>query len=125
MAKCNRRIVLDDSIFDCSSVDPIHMPTVERMLRGTTKADEEIEKLGIPTGPKWLALTIRAIRWYRQTISPRLGNRCVFEPSCSHYAELAFRRKGFLMGALMTCKRLLRCRAGAGGIDDVKLEMED
>ena len=45
MTKRNRRIVLGDSTFDCSSVDPVHMPTVERMLRGTTKADEEIAEL--------------------------------------------------------------------------------
>ncbi|MFH1260222.1 MAG: membrane protein insertion efficiency factor YidD [Elusimicrobiota bacterium] len=57
------------------------------------------------------------MRWYRRRILPKLGNRCVFEPSCSHYAELALREKGLVKGLKLTAKRLCRCRPGAGGID--------
>jgi putative membrane protein insertion efficiency factor len=121
MAQNDQKIVVGDSTYDCTCIDPVHMPTLERMLRGTTKADEEIERMEVPTSPKWLVLTVRSIRWYRRAISPRLGNRCVFEPSCSHYAELAFRRQGFLKGTMMTFMRLLRCRAKVGGVDEVGL----
>jgi uncharacterized protein len=113
------KIVIGDSTYDCSAVDPIHMPTIERLLTGTTAVDDEIDGLAIPSRPRWLALTVRILRWYRRTISPRLGSRCVFVPSCSRYAELAFRNEGFAVGMVMTCKRLLRCRAGAGGTDNV------
>lgn len=120
MTKDPHKIVVGDSTYDCAAVDPVHMPTIERILSGTTSVDEEIDRLAIPVRPLWLAVTIHVIRWYRTAISPRLGSRCVFVPSCSHYAEQAFRNRGFLMGFVMTCKRLLRCRAGAGGNDFVK-----
>ncbi|MFI4849788.1 MAG: membrane protein insertion efficiency factor YidD [Gimesia chilikensis] len=47
--------------------------------------------MSIPRRPLRLYLAIKSLRWYRKYISPKLGSRCVFEPSCSHYAESAFR----------------------------------
>jgi len=118
MTERDPKIVVDGSTFDCAAVDAIQMPTIERILRGTTKADEVIDQMALPDRPIWLVLAIRSIRWYRSVIAPRLGHRCVFEPSCSHYAELAFRRRGFIIGGYLTCQRLLRCRPGRGGIDE-------
>ena len=109
-------ITVKNDNFDCK-VDPGYMPTIERIVRGTTAADELIDELNIPRNPLWLALVVRLIRWYRKRISPFLGNRCVFEPSCSHYAEVAFRNRGFLKGVVLTIHRLFRCRPGAGGVD--------
>ena len=102
--------------FECN-VDPIQIPIIERMLRGVTKSDETIQALTIPNRPIWLYIVVKFIRLYRKIISSRLGNRCVFEPSCSHYAELAFRNYGFIKGFWLTLNRLSRCRPGAGGID--------
>lgn len=93
------------------------MPAIERMLKGTTDSDDAIQALNIPNRPIWLCFVVKALRWYRRSISPGLGNRCVFEPSCSHYAELAFRQKGLINGLILTIKRLYRCRPGRGGID--------
>lgn len=111
-----KKIDVNGEIYECH-VDQSLMPSIERMLRGTTDSDNEIQALSIPDNPIWLRIFVKTLRWYRQCISPQLGIRCVFEPSCSHYAELAFRKRGLVKGMLLTCKRLYRCRPGAGGID--------
>jgi len=57
---------------------------------------------------------------YRRTLSPVLGARCRFEPSCSAYAEQALHVHGALRGGLLALWRLLRCQPFArGGIDPV------
>ena len=98
-------------------VDESLVPGVLRAFMGTTLLDAEVDALTVPTRPFWMHICVRLLRWYRAKISPRMGQRCVFEPSCSHYAELALRRHGFFKSCLMTCQRLYRCRPGAGGTD--------
>lgn len=57
---------------------------------------------------------------YRYTLSPLLGNRCRFYPSCSQYAQTAINRYGVLRGLLMASKRLLSCHPfHPGGYDPV------
>lgn len=92
-------------------------PSVERKLTGTTKMDAEINALPIPRNPIFVKLAILFLRGYRKYRPRSIGNRCVFEPSCSHYSELVVRENGVLIGISLTTKRLLRCRPGAGGID--------
>ena len=92
-------------------------PSVERCLTGTTKMDAEIENLPIVSEPAFTRLIINLIRLYQKNISPILGNRCVFEPSCSHFCELSIRNYGFTKGIFLTLKRLYRCRPGSGGVD--------
>jgi uncharacterized protein len=50
------------------------------------------------------------IGFYRRFISPLLPPACRFEPSCSCYAQEAFKSYGFVRGALLTCLRLARCQ---------------
>jgi len=102
--------------YECN-VDSEHLPSVERMLRGTTDADSTIQAMEIPARPILIRFAVKSLRWYRRRISPMLGNRCVFEPSCSHYSELAFREHGAIQGFISTVKRLRRCHLGNGGID--------
>jgi putative membrane protein insertion efficiency factor len=111
-----KEIEVDGDTYECN-VDSVHMPSVERMLRGTTDSDTAIQAMEIPIRPIWLRLAVKSLRWYRNRVSPMLGNRCVFEPSCSHYSELAFRQRGAIRGALATVSRLYRCRLENGGID--------
>jgi putative membrane protein insertion efficiency factor len=60
------------------------------------------------------------IRVYRAAISPLLGPRCRFEPSCSAYAEEALRTHGVVRGLGLAIWRLGRCHPFArGGIDPV------
>ena len=60
------------------------------------------------------------IRLYQWTVSPLLGPRCRFYPSCSHYALEAFERFGVLKGAWLTLARIARCHPlHPGGFDPV------
>jgi putative membrane protein insertion efficiency factor len=60
------------------------------------------------------------IRVYQYTLSPLLGPRCRFHPSCSEYAYEAIRRYGPLGGLVLAVKRILRCHPfHPGGIDPV------
>ncbi len=70
---------------------------------------------------KLLGTILFAIQGYRLLISPFLGSRCRFYPSCSAYAEQALRGKGLWQGALLAVKRLLKCQPfHPGGIDVVE-----
>ena len=55
---------------------------------------------------KVLLLLISA---YRSWISPLLGPRCRFIPSCSAYAAEAITRHGAWRGAFLAIHRLSRC----------------
>jgi len=61
-----------------------------------------------------------SIRGYQLAISPMLGPRCRFYPSCSCYAHAAIERYGVLRGMWLGLRRLLRCHPFAdGGYDPV------
>jgi uncharacterized protein len=61
-----------------------------------------------------------SIRGYQLIISPMLGPRCRFYPSCSCYAHTAIERFGILQGFWLGLRRLLRCHPFAeGGYDPV------
>ena len=60
------------------------------------------------------------IRGYQLAISPMLGPRCRFYPSCSCYAHTAIERYGIVRGGWLGLRRLLRCHPfNAGGYDPV------
>ncbi len=66
------------------------------------------------------AVALVLIRAYQAAVSPLLGTRCRFHPTCSAYALEAIERHGLLKGVFLTAKRLLRCHPfHAGGIDPV------
>jgi putative membrane protein insertion efficiency factor len=63
---------------------------------------------------------LAAVRIYRSAISPYHPPVCRFTPSCSAYAEAAIRRYGFLRGAYLSLRRILRCHPfSPGGYDPV------
>ena len=58
------------------------------------------------------------IRIYQLFISPFLGKRCRFFPSCSEYLYQAIQKYGLLKGFLKGFKRILRCHPfNQGGVD--------
>jgi putative membrane protein insertion efficiency factor len=69
------------------------------------------------------ALLLGLIRLYQLTLSPWLGRRCRYEPTCSHYAAEALRQHGVVRGAWLAAKRLGRCHPwGRSGYDPVPLK---
>jgi putative membrane protein insertion efficiency factor len=54
-------------------------------------------------------LLIALVRLYRFWLSPWLGSRCLYEPTCSMYALQALQRHGAAAGSYLTVRRLLRC----------------
>ena len=58
------------------------------------------------------------LRAYQLLVSPLLGDRCKYHPSCSEYARDAVRELGVVRGACLACWRLLRCNPWShGGVD--------
>ena len=63
---------------------------------------------------------IGLLRVYQYGISPLLGPRCRFWPSCSQYAVEAIQVHGPLKGAWLALKRIVKCHPGhPGGVDPV------
>ena len=66
-------------------------------------------------------LFIRFIKLYQKVVSPLLGPRCRYYPSCSEYAAQAISRYGILRGLVLALWRLLRCNPlSHGGVDLVE-----
>ena len=55
---------------------------------------------------------------YRLLVSPLIGPRCRFHPTCSRYALDALEEFGVLKGSMLAAWRLLRCNPWSrGGVD--------
>jgi len=66
------------------------------------------------------AALLGAIRLYQLALSPWLGGRCRYEPTCSRYATEAIERFGVRRGVWLAVKRLGRCHPwGRSGYDPV------
>ena len=69
-------------------------------------------------------ILIFIIKIYQYLISPLLGSRCRFLPSCSEYFIEALKTQGFTKGMKLGLKRILKCHpfeklGGSHGIDFV------
>ncbi|PZP41094.1 MAG: membrane protein insertion efficiency factor YidD [Pseudopedobacter saltans] len=63
---------------------------------------------------------ILLIKFYQHGISPMIGPKCRFTPTCSQYTEEAIRKYGPAKGIWLGMKRLSRCHPGGGsGYDPV------
>jgi len=57
---------------------------------------------------------------YRYVISPLLGPRCRYQPTCSEYALIAIDRFGPFKGGWLALRRISRCHPwGGSGYDPV------
>ena len=60
------------------------------------------------------------IRVYQWIISPLLGPRCRFYPSCSNYMLESLEKHGLMVGLKLGVKRVIKCHPlHPGGIDEV------
>ena len=69
-------------------------------------------------------ILILIIKFYKYFISPLLGSRCRFLPTCSEYFIEALKTQGFKKGFILGTKRILKCHpfkilGGNHGIDFV------
>jgi putative membrane protein insertion efficiency factor len=60
------------------------------------------------------------IKFYQWVISPMLGPKCRYTPTCSQYALEAFKKYGPFKGFWLALKRISRCHPWGGhGYDPV------
>jgi uncharacterized protein len=63
-------------------------------------------------------IAVLPIRAYQRVVSPMLGPRCKYYPSCSEYAAQSIREFGVFRGVVLAGWRLLRCNPWShGGVD--------
>jgi putative membrane protein insertion efficiency factor len=66
-------------------------------------------------------LVVLPIRVYQRLLSPVVGQRCKYYPSCSEYAAQAITKFGILRGLVLAGWRVLRCNPFShGGYDPVE-----
>tara|TARA_B100000925_G_C21735381_1_gene356914 strand:- start:173 stop:394 length:222 start_codon:yes stop_codon:yes gene_type:complete len=65
-------------------------------------------------------LLIIPIKFYQILISPLLGPRCRYHPTCSNYAVQAIEKHGAFKGSWLAFKRIISCHPwGGSGHDPV------
>jgi putative membrane protein insertion efficiency factor len=65
-------------------------------------------------------LLVLLVRGYQLAISPLLGNRCRFFPSCSDFTMEALQKHGVFKGCWLGLRRVGRCHPWhPGGYDPV------
>lgn len=63
---------------------------------------------------------ILLIRIYQYVISPAMGPKCRYTPTCSQYAVTALQKHGIFKGGWLAIRRISSCRPGGGeGYDPV------
>jgi hypothetical protein len=63
-------------------------------------------------------ILIALVRFYQQAISPLLGPKCRYSPSCSQYFIEAVQKYGALRGSWRGLRRVCRCHPfGGSGFD--------
>lgn len=62
----------------------------------------------------------KLLSFYKGAVSPYLGVRCRYVPSCSEYMGEALKEKGLIPGVFLGLQRFVRCAPwGRSGFDPV------
>jgi len=72
-------------------------------------------------------IIVLLIKFYNFFISPLLGVKCRFLPTCSEYCGVSLREHGLIKGGVYSLKRIARCHpikilGGSDGIDLVPVK---
>ena len=60
------------------------------------------------------------VKCYQYVLSPLLGPRCRFYPTCSEYTKQSLQQHGVFKGLYLSVARILRCQPfSKGGLDPV------
>ena len=60
------------------------------------------------------------VRFYQVAISPFTPSTCRYNPTCSHYAIEALKKRGLIIGGWLYLKRIISCHPwGGSGYDPV------
>ena len=60
------------------------------------------------------------VRFYQVAISPFIPSTCRYNPTCSHYAIEALKKRGLIIGGWLPLKRIISCHPwGGDGHDPV------
>jgi putative membrane protein insertion efficiency factor len=65
-----------------------------------------------PEGQLTTRAALAGVHAYQAIVAPlyaRMGVRCRFTPTCSHYGEVCIRQFGAVRGGWLAMKRVLRC----------------
>ena len=104
------------AVHDCSDAPACGEAGGRRMSRVLSTAGRGLSAVAHVLSTALIAL----IRVYQYTLSPLLGQRCKFYPSCSNYAIDALREHGAARGLGLAAWRILRCNPFSnGGYDPV------
>ena len=73
-----------------------------------------------------IKILVLVIKIYQYIISPFLGNRCRFLPTCSEYFIEALKTQGLIKGFKLGIKRIFKCHpfkklGGSHGLDFVPI----
>ncbi len=72
-------------------------------------------------------INIIIIKFYQYFISPFLGSRCRYLPTCSEFYIESLKTYGFIKGTIMGVRRILSCHpfkilGGGSGLDFVPIK---
>jgi len=75
----------------------------------------------------FIVIIFTLIQVYSFFISPLLGVRCRFLPTCSEYCSVSLKKHGLIKGGIYGLKRIIRCHpikilGGSDGIDLVPVK---
>lgn len=92
----------------------------DQLARSSAKAGANMRKSQAKRSNLAVRSLLGLIGLYRLIISPLLGGRCRFYPTCSHYAMQAVTEWGVVRGLFMVGKRFFKCHPfHPGGYDPV------
>tara|TARA_B110000438_G_scaffold64902_1_gene65519 strand:- start:524 stop:784 length:261 start_codon:yes stop_codon:yes gene_type:complete len=58
-----------------------------------------------------ISINVGMIKFYQYLLSPILGNKCRYLPSCSEYYIESLKIHGFIKGSCLGIKRIMSCHS--------------